>query len=165
VKGFTRIMAGVAGIACAITTTTIPMAQAVPDRPVAVAQYRAATQVAAPAASTTVLVNCHGNGEVKPPRFVVSCPDRRNVLLQIQWRSWRTRDAFGIGTDAIDNCQPTCVAGHYQKFPVIVLAWGTGSLPNGHRVFRHLTIVFTQPRLPAHMPRFLIIQLTKDGPA
>lgn len=164
-KGFTRIAVGMAGIACAITSAAIPMAQAAPVRTAAVAQHRAAAQFAAPAGRATVLINCHHNGVVAPARFVVSCADRRNVLVGLSWRSWRRQTAFGHGWDAIDNCKPTCVAGHYQKHPVIVVAWRIGHLADGHRFFTRLMIIFTEDRPPAHMPRFVVIPITRLGPA
>lgn len=164
-KGITRIAMGLAGIACAISTTAIPMTQAAQASTVAAAQHQIVTQPKAPAWLATVLIDCRHHANVAPRTFVISCADANNILVHLSWRSWRTRAAFGHGWDAINTCRPTCAAGHFRLHSILVIAWGVRHWFDNHWFFTHLTIVFTQKLPPKGMPRVVTIPITRHGPA
>ena len=44
-----------------------------------------------------------------------------DTFLRVQhWSHWTARSAFAWGTLWVDNCQPTCAAGHYARYPASV---------------------------------------------
>lgn len=164
-KAFTRVVVGIAGAACAVSATAIPMAQASASRPAAAAHFGAVTHHRAPAWRQTVLRGCAGRDTVRPRRYVLTCADANNVLVAVHWRSWGIRTAFGHGFDAINTCTPTCVRGHFRLHKVLVVAWGIRLLSPHHWFFTHLTIIYTAKHPPRHTARSVTIPITRRGPA
>ena len=134
---FRRALAAVAGtalVSSALLVTASPPAPA------------AATQPAgtAPAASQPVLVDCVGHARVEPSRQVLACADGNDVLMKLNWSHWGAQ-ALATGSEAINDCTPTCVGGTFHKFPVITVLWRVRPRPHhpSQQMFTRATIIYT----------------------
>jgi len=117
----------------------------------------AATLVAAPASARpetpasprpVVLVNpCTGGGQVKPATYDIGCMASQEFVSGLSWTSWKSV-AFGSGTLKVNNCTPSCAAGKYVKFPILVVLWRAQPWPHhaGRLYFSRLTWIFTGKR-------------------
>ncbi len=94
------LAATVAFSAAGMTLAVIPAAQAAP---------------AATAASAPVLIDCTPHGLVKPKTFIITCADANDSLTKLTWSHWGST-ASGKGTEVINTCVPSCVAGHFKKY-------------------------------------------------
>jgi hypothetical protein len=104
-----------------------------------------------PSAGPVVAVNC-GKAEVRPSSFVLACADGGAILNKLHWVSWQSV-AFGSGTEVVNSCVPTCVAGKAYSFPVLVTVWGAKARPGhaGQRYFSEMTLIHTGS---LHRPKF-----------
>jgi hypothetical protein len=96
-----------------------------------------------PASGPVVAVNC-GTAQVRPSGFTLACADGGAILQKLEWVSWRGV-AFGKGTEVVNSCEPTCVAGKFYGYPVLVTLWGAKARPGhrGQRYFSELTVIHT----------------------
>lgn len=116
----------------------------------AVSGTLAATAVAvAPASAgstTVVMVNCAGQGQVRPGGYDIGCT-ANELLRTLHWQTWRGT-AYGNGVLKVDDCTPTCAQGKYIKYPVLTVLWRPKAWP-GHavqRYFTRVTWIFTGKR-------------------
>jgi hypothetical protein len=113
----------------------------------------AATAVAvAPASAgstTVVMVNCAGQGQIRPGGYDIGCT-ANEMLATLHWQTWRGT-AYGNGVLKVDDCTPTCAQGKYIKYPVLTVLWRPKAWPGhpGHRYFTRVTWIFTGKR-PGH---------------
>jgi hypothetical protein len=133
----TRVQAALAAgvVALAGTATAIVMA-AVPA---------SATPAAATSSPSVVVVQCSGQGSVKPAKMLEPwCMPSSQYISGLSWTSWQS-NAFGSGTFKINTCNPSCAAGKYKSYPILTVLWGAKSWPHhaGHKYFSHLTWIFT----------------------
>jgi hypothetical protein len=100
---------------------------------------------ASPASSSVVIVNaCTGHGQVKPGKaYGVECMPSSVYFTGLKWVSWKSV-AYGSGTLKVNNCNPSCVKGHYVSYPVLTVAWRPEAWP-GHsgKYFTRLTFIYT----------------------
>jgi hypothetical protein len=102
--------------------------------------------VAAPAAiasgsSGQVWVNNCVKEHYKPTEIVLACGDGNTLLEKLHWSSWSASKAAGSGTYSVNDCTPTCVAGHFVNYPVTVtLSKPRACTGQKHRVFSHAAI-------------------------
>ena len=125
-------LATVAGVATAIVLAAGP----------------ASAGAAAPAgAKPVILVNCNGSGLVKPGTYDVGCMPSQELVSGLSWTSWKST-AYGSGTLKVNNCTPSCAAGHFVKFPILVVLWRAAPQPHhaGQSYFSRLTWIFTGKR-------------------
>lgn len=109
----------------------------------------AGTASASPAATTTaaskvpVLINCLRHGDVRPGSYVFTCADANSYLTGLHWPNWTGRDAFATGTDAFNDCTPSCVQGHLHKFPALIVLWRPEPWPGHHGAlyFSRMTVI------------------------
>ena len=99
--------------------------------------------------SPVVLVNCGGQGQVRPGGYDIGCT-ANELLAQLHWTSWRSA-AFGGGVLKVDDCVPTCAQGKYIRYPVLTVLWRATPWPghSGREYFSRLTMIFTAAR-PQH---------------
>lgn len=66
--------------------------------------------------SQVYVTNC-GTQDYKPTTIVKFCADAGVAISAIEWNSWSSAGAMGVGIYQINDCQPTCVAGkeHYAE--------------------------------------------------
>src|ERR1700727_2839325 len=100
----------------------------------------AATVVAVPRASAVstavVMVNCAGQGQVRPGGYDIGCT-ANEMLASLHWQTWRGT-AYGNGVLKVDNCVPTCAQGKYIKYPVLTVLWRPTAW-TGHPGRRHFS--------------------------
>jgi hypothetical protein len=81
----------------------------------------------------TVIVNCLGKQQVRPSTVVLACADYNSLIDKITWTSWTTRLASGTGTLVQNDCIPYCAAGHFHRYPVLVILWANTPYGAGQR--------------------------------
>jgi hypothetical protein len=98
----------------------------------------------APQAKPVVLVNCSNAAQVKPSSFTLACADGNDFLTSLHWVSWQSV-AFGSGTEYVNDCIPTCVAGKTFSYPVLITLWRPQARPGhpGQTYFSRLTEIHT----------------------
>jgi hypothetical protein len=103
-----------------------------------------AAQAAGPPAKIS---NC-GKLVSKPANFVIACADANYELRGLKWTSWGGSTANGSGTAVVNDCTPTCVAGHFHNYKVSVTASRIIKCGTTSRRYSRLTIVFasTKPK-------------------
>ncbi len=81
--------------------------------------------------TVSVFTPCsHQDFTVKPSTYVISCADVNSEFTDLHWFGWGNATAYATGTAHWNDCQPTCVAGHWRSGPVTVWAWDLR--PEGH---------------------------------
>ncbi len=129
---FAAGLATAAGVATAIVLAAGP-ASAVPT--------------ATASAKPVILVSCNGGGLVKPGTYDVGCNPSQELVTGLSWTSWKST-AYGSGTLKVNTCNPSCAAGHFAKFPILVVLWR--AVPQPHHAsqdyFSRLTWIFTGKR-------------------
>ncbi|HEU5421412.1 MAG TPA: hypothetical protein VFV41_27250 [Streptosporangiaceae bacterium] len=127
--------------AVAVCASAIALAGTVPA---AASVTRQAPQARPAWNGPVVLVTCKFHGQVMPRKFVLSCGDGNDFLTGLRWVSWR-HVAFGSGVEHLNNCIPSCGAGHFRRFHVLVNLWRAKK--RGHLdqwKFTRLTVVYTR---------------------
>lgn len=110
----------------------------------------AAARALAAAAPAYVVYDCAFKGQVKPATETLTCADAGMVLESLRWASWTPRFASASGTLTENDCKPNCADGHFHNYPVVVVAWGSGSVV-GHpaqRRYTQFTLIYTAQRPP-----------------
>jgi hypothetical protein len=127
-----------AGLATAATAATAV---------VLVAGPASAGPTASAGSKPVVLVNCNGGGLVKPGTYDVGCNPSQELVTGLSWTSWKST-AYGSGTLKVNDCNPSCAAGHYIKYPILVVLWRAAPQPHhaGQKYFSRLTWIFTGKR-------------------
>lgn len=65
---------------------------------------------------------------IRPVSVSVSC-DSSAELKHMKWTAWNSHYATGEGTELVNNCRPSCAAGTYYPYSVIVRL--SRPVPNG----------------------------------
>ena len=118
---------------------------------------------AAPASSRVVLVNqCSGKGQVRPSEATLplpGCMPSNEFIGNPKWTSWRSV-AFGSGNLEVNSCTPSCAAGKYIKYPILIVLWRAQRWQGGGRYFSRVTLIFTGKK-----PRHSAVTQTITWPA
>ena len=130
-----------AGLALGLSAS----ASATAARPATTARPAAAT-----VAARQVVFDCAGQPQalVKPRNFILTCADANSVLARLSWTSWTPGLASATGLLAENDCNPYCAAGHFHRFPAVVIFWGSAAVKNhpGQRCYTKMTIILTGAR-------------------
>jgi hypothetical protein len=105
--------------------------------------------VAAPASNRTVVLDCPGlPALVRPKTFILTCADGYVQLDKLAWTSWTPGLASATGTLVKNTCTPSCVAGHFARYPVLVVLWGKAAVKNhpGQQCYTRMTLIYPGPR-------------------
>lgn len=124
------LLTGVAAIVLGLTLTAATPASAAADRA---------------AKPRVVVVNCLGRPQVDPRGFVLACADGNSALSGMSWTSWTPKLASAAGTLVQNDCVPYCAAGHFHKYPVLIVLWNDVRW-GGEQRFADLTMIFTGAR-------------------
>jgi hypothetical protein len=104
--------------------------------------------VSAPRAETAtriVLVSKCGNIGVQRPREIVfACADAGLKVQQLRWSAWGGRIAVGRGVQMANDCNPSCVAGHFHATPVTLHLYKRRPCPGRSRLY-YLNVTFITP--------------------
>jgi len=135
-----RIMAAAGLAACGVVTGIV------------VAATPAAAGPASAAAARVVLVNqCTGKGQVRPTEATLplpGCMPSNEFIGHPTWTSWRSV-AFGSGNLEVNSCTPSCAAGKYIKYPILIVLWRAEKWQGGGRYFSRMTWIYTGKK-PRH---------------
>ena len=142
-RGRTRAALALCGIAALAAA-----ACAAPALNAATRSQQSAAVTSVPAAGLPVVVDCAMQAQTRPGQFVLACADGGASLSGLHWASWGSSAAFADGTSTLNDCVPTCVAGHGHSFPALVALWGAQPRPGhaGERYFTRMTIIYTGSR-------------------
>ena len=96
-----------------------------------------------------VLLGCNYDAEVAPSN-ISNCGDGAVGVTALHWTSWNSHLASGYGTYFLNDCTPTCVAGHFHTYRALIALWGSAAV-KGHpseRKYTEMTLIFTGARPP-----------------
>ena len=129
-----------------------PSASRTPGTPRTASASATSSASTAPGAATSryVLYDCNFKGVVEPATDTLACADGNALLQGLHWGAWTPQLASAYGTFVENDCQPSCVGGHFHSYPAVVTAWGSGSV-QGHpaeRRYTELTLMFPGARPP-----------------
>jgi hypothetical protein len=115
------------------------------------AQAATARPAAAPAAqrstALTVVFDCPGqHALVRPKDFVLACADGNSVLEKLAWATWAPGLASAKGTLVQNDCTPYCAAGHFHRYPALVVLWGSKAVGSGEHAYTKLTLILPGAR-------------------
>jgi hypothetical protein len=121
--------------------------------PLAVAAAAAALALAAPAAQaapstgirgdTQVIADCQHATQV-PRKILSACGDANEYAKVTDWRSWTRHQARGSGVLVVNDCEPTCAAGTFRRYPATFSLHRVRTGPDGTRVFTRLGVTWVQ---------------------
>lgn len=125
-----------------------------------------ARPVAGSAPAQIVVLDCPGeSGRVEPKTFVLACADGNAYLDKMTWTSWTPALASAAGSLVENDCTPTCVAGHFHRYPVLAVLWRVIRVRNAsfEHCYSRMTLIFTGQR-PPRLPETLTIPLLTSLP-
>ena len=110
-----------------------------------------ARPAAGPVSIQTVVLDCPGlPALVRPKTFILSCADGYVQLGKLSWTSWTPGLASATGTLIKNTCTPSCVAGHFRSYRVLVILWGKAAVKNhpGEQCYTRMTLIYPGSRPP-----------------
>jgi hypothetical protein len=105
----------------------------------------AASAQAIPAGSyskQTVVLDCWAYPHVRPGHYTIACGDGNDYLSGLAWTTWGPRLASASGTENINDCVPYCAAGHFHRYPVDVVLWGSKAAGPGRPRYTKITMLY-----------------------
>jgi hypothetical protein len=94
-----------------------------------------------------VVFDCPGqHAQVRPKSFVLACADGNSAVSQLTWTTWTSGLASAKGTLVQNDCTPYCAAGHFHRYPALVVLWGSKAVRPGEHAYPKLTMILTGPR-------------------
>jgi hypothetical protein len=98
-------------------------------------------------ASRMVVFDCPGqHALVRPKDFVLACADGNSAFEKLTWATWAPGLASAQGTLVQNDCTPYCAAGHFHRYPALVILWGSKAIRPGEHAYTKLTLILTGPR-------------------
>jgi hypothetical protein len=70
------------------------------------------------------LADCRGVPRVRPSEVTLACADGGEVVTRLRWTGWNRPFAAGQGLLAVNDCEPSCAAGGYHYYEVLLTAYG-----------------------------------------
>lgn len=93
---------------------------------------------------TTAWINNCGPLVSAPSSLVLACADGNFSLANLKWTGWGKPPAKATGTVHMNDCTPTCVAGHFHSYRVQVIADKLVSCGRA-KVYEHLLMIYPGP--------------------
>jgi hypothetical protein len=97
------------------------------------------------AGARPVVINCLGKPQAEPSSIVLACADGNSALSGLSWTSWTPKLGSASGTLMENDCIPYCAAGHFHRYPALVVLWGTAPYQHGQR-YTEITVIFPAAR-------------------
>jgi hypothetical protein len=114
----------------------------------------AAAFAAASGSGQVWAINCLRE-QYKPQEIVIACGDGGVLLRHLRWTSWTRSKAKGAGDYSQNDCNPSCVSGHFHSYAVkVTLSMPVSCPKQKHRAFRRVNLSFSTPP-PKGTPRQL----------
>jgi hypothetical protein len=95
-----------------------------------------------------VAINCQGRPQVRPRSFTLACADGNDYLSGLRWTSWAPGLARATGLQTVNDCVPYCAAGHFHRYPVDAVFWGSAAAGPGRQRYTTITLVYPGARPP-----------------
>jgi hypothetical protein len=111
---------------------------------------------AAAAPSTMALADCVGKPTIKPVSVTLACADANFTAGNLTWTGWGNAFAAAMGTATVNDCTPSCVAGHFHHYKIILIANGTQRCPSGQPAYARITYAWVGrgPGTPDNDPTY-----------
>ena len=61
------------------------------------------------------------HASVRPAEVILACGDGNAAFEVAAWTSWTARAARATGSAQINDCEPSCVAGHFHAHRAVLL--------------------------------------------
>ena len=90
----------------------------------------------------TVVLNCQGRPQVRPRGFTLACADGNDYLSGLRWTSWAPGLASATGLQTVNDCVPYCAAGHFHRYPVDAVFWGSAAAGSGRQRYTRITLLY-----------------------
>lgn len=78
------------------------------------------TESIANASPMPSVLTCAGKVVTRPSSYVVSCADANTYFTSIHWNTWRSQSASATATFVENNCEPSCAAGKFLRYPATI---------------------------------------------
>jgi hypothetical protein len=75
---------------------------------------------------------------VRPKKVIVACGDANFYFTNLAWSSWNAKHAIGNGIANVNDCTPTCAAGHFHTYRATLTLTRPRSCSNGLREFTRM---------------------------
>jgi hypothetical protein len=93
--------------------------------------------IAAP--TMMALPDCLGKPATKPASVILACADANFTATKLTWTGWGNTFAAAMGSASLNDCTPTCVAGHVHTYKIVLIANGLQTCPDGQRAYTKVT--------------------------
>jgi hypothetical protein len=88
------------------------------------------------------LPDCLGRPVVQPKSVILTCGDGNFSIENIRWTGWGASFAVGMGTGKLNDCEPFCAGGHFHTYPMLLIATGRQTCPNGQPAYEKVSYAF-----------------------
>ncbi len=103
--------------------------------------------------NSMALPDCQGRPAVEPERVTLTCADGNFSIENISWTGWGASFAAGMGTGKINDCEPSCAAGHFHTYPMLLIVTGAQTCPNNQPAYEKVVYTFVgRSGFPADAP-------------
>jgi hypothetical protein len=86
-------------------------------------------------------------GRQRPTRIILACADVGLYVDHLRWSSWGGRVAVGRGVYHFNDCEPSCVAGHFHTLGATIHLFARRACPGGtHLYYQRATIIRSDGR-------------------
>ena len=106
-----------------------------------------------------MVINCQGQPKVRPGSFILACADGNDYLSGLAWTSWAPGLASATGVQVENDCVPYCAAGHFHRYPVDVIFWGSAAAGPGSQRYTEVTLLYPGARPGHHGPATFTMRL------
>ena len=89
-----------------------------------------------------VAINCQGGPQVRPRSFTLACADGNDYLSGLRWTSWAPGLASATGLQTVNDCVPYCAAGHFHRYAVDAVFWGSAAAGPGSQRYTKITLLY-----------------------
>jgi hypothetical protein len=93
-------------------------------------------------AEVIALSDCVGRPLVRPRTVIFTCADASFLADHLRWTGWGGAFAASRGIARVNDCTPSCVAGHSHSYPIVLLASGRQRCRNGQPAYLKVTYAF-----------------------
>jgi hypothetical protein len=96
---------------------------------------------------------------VRPKKIIVACGDANFYFTNLVWSSWNAKQAVASGIANLNDCKPSCAAGHFHTYRATVTLSRPRSCSDGIRAFTRMAW-----RFPATVPAGLGLRDSQSLP-
>lgn len=98
--------------------------------------------VAASGVSPRWLPNCVGQPQARPSTVIFACADAGFSAQKLVWYGWGGATTVAVGTASVNDCTPSCVAGHFHSYRIVLVVNGTQHCPGNKLAYEEVSYGF-----------------------